>query len=51
MNTVCIALVLACVLALAPARAVDFDAESLAVRLQRRAETWIPLLEVVTVAD
>lgn len=36
--------------ALAPARAVDFDAESLAVRLQRRAETWIPLLEVVTLA-
>ena len=37
-------------LALAPARAVDFDAESLPVRLQRRAESWIPLLEVVEIA-
>jgi hypothetical protein len=36
--------------ALTPAQPVDFDAESLAVRLQRRAETWIPVLEVVAVA-
>lgn len=36
--------------ALTQARAVDFDAESLQVRLQRRAETWIPVLEVVALA-
>jgi hypothetical protein len=36
--------------ALTQARAVDFDAESLQVRLQRRAESWIPVLEVVALA-
>ena len=37
--------------ALEQARAMDFDAESLSERLQRRAESWIPVLEVVAVAD
>jgi hypothetical protein len=36
--------------ALDQTRAVDFDAESLPVRLQRRAESWIPVLEVVALA-
>jgi hypothetical protein len=36
--------------ALAPAHAVDFNAESLPGRLQRRAESWIPALEVLAVA-
>ena len=36
--------------ALTQAQAVDFDAESLQERLQRRAESWIPVLEVVAVA-